>query len=181
MSHLFDHDDPFGEDTQTVRPAEERGELQPHKISAGAKQKRVNYEEKTRKLWRDERGYCYYPFQHFVSAGHFYGGNAAGQFRDGFGCIDAVAIGHGEVVFLQTSSLKQKSAKKDKVLRGTYKIGGTKEYPIVEVIARIAGIPNVRYVLCLWEQEGRFWKPTEIDVTADLLATWGSKRERRTA
>ena len=65
--------------------------------------------------------------------------------RDLFGCFDVLAVGHGLVKFIQTTSLSNASSRRKKVLAS-------------DAYKELANTDGVDIQLHLWFKKGRFWK-----------------------
>lgn len=172
--------DPFASIPEhPARPAEERPELErkgtkiPLTGEGVKKRRHHDYESDSRKMWR-ERGYlydkCSYK-QQYTNKSH-----------DLFGFGDGIAIGNGELVIVQTTSKKAKSAHITKILTEDWSIGAGYKFTILDAVVRALNLPNVRVVLCCWEQpggKGTKWVCEETEVTEELLYEWKSRRDRR--
>lgn len=176
--------DPFASIPEhPVRPAEERPELKGAKgfdpIAGPPKRRtKVNAEGLTRELYR-KRGYVYGRTETLES--HFTGG--FGVKKDLFGIVDGIAVGNGEVVFVQATTKSQKSAHVVKLMTGTFKIGNGNPTPILPVVRGIVAA-GCRFVIVLWDQPGGHgsrYEVEEVEVTLELLDAWQAKRDRRRA
>lgn len=158
--------DPFADIPGATRPDKalpSRGQEK----AGNARKPKTNPESLTRKLWRD-RGYIYGRTETLES--HFAGG--FGIKKDLFGIVDAIAIGHGEVVFLQSTTLKQKSSHLSKIINSSYKIGNGTPTPILDAVREILKT-NARLIFCLWHQPGgekTRWLCEELVITEEVIA-----------
>lgn len=156
---------PFDEIPEATRPEAVLPSSKRAKSGKSRKTK-VSTESLTRKLWRN-RGYIYGRTETLDS--HFTAG--FGIKKDLFGIIDAIAIGCGEVVFLQSTTLKQQSSHLSKIIKGTYKIGNGKAFPILDAVRALLQ-SNARLVFCLWHQPGGSktrWECKELEITEDVI------------
>jgi len=158
-----------------VRPESERPELERKgkKIPLNGETKRrkkIDYESMSRALWR-ERGYIYDK----ASFTQPY----TGKSHDLYGCIDSVAMGHGETVFVQTTSKAAKSAHVKKYLTENWALFGGHAFPILDALRLIASQPHCRFVMCCWHQPGgpgTRWVCEETEVTHSVIDSWLDKR-----
>ena len=144
--------------------------------TAPKRRAKVSTETLTRELWR-KRGYFYGRTETLES---HYGGQFSVK-KDLFGIVDGIAVGNGEVVFLQSTTKLQKSAHLQKLIKSTWKIGNGTPTRIVGVVRQIIASGS-RLVFCLWEQPGGFgsrWECEELEITAELLGTLEARAARR--
>jgi len=157
--------DPFADFPDATRP----DKILPKRAtpkSGDARKTKVSAESLTRKLWRD-RGYIYGRTETLES--HFRGG--FGIKKDLFGIIDAIAVGNGEIVFLQSTTLTQKSSHLSKLISGTYKIGNGTPVAILDAVNEILRA-NQRLIFCLWHQpggKGTKWICEELEITEMVI------------
>jgi hypothetical protein len=134
----------------------------PKMIRRNPRIKKSDLESKTRELLR--------------SAGYVYGRTESvgygGVKKDLFGFCDGVAIGNGEVLFVQTCAKGDVSKRIKKMATGTFKIGNGKETPCIEASAEMASVQGCRLVIIAWSQPGGAgtrWQWEMIDVRRGTL------------
>lgn len=157
--------DPFADIPGATRP--EKPLPSAKRAKAGdVRNTKVNPESLTRKLWRD-RGYIYGRTETLES--HY--GGTFGIKKDLFGIVDAIAIGNGEVVFLQSTTIKQKSSHLSKIINGSWKIGNGIPSPILDAVRAILQ-SKARLIFCLWHQPGgpkTRWVCEELEITEMVI------------
>jgi len=165
--------DPFGQDTTINRAPDDRPEIEPKKITAGKKRKKIDYESMSRKLWRD-RGY-FYDKCSFTQP-------YTGKSHDLFGFGDAIAVKEGDLVIVQTTSKNAKSEHIRKWLTEHWALFGGHKFSILDAIRYSISAQGVRFVFCCWFQPdgaGTKWVCEETEVTTELLDEWLAKRAKR--
>lgn len=173
------HVDPFDWPDATREDMGKVNDFEKQKIDPAGKQKAKapkSPESRTREHYRD-LGYTYDRLESYEA--HY--GAPFPIKRDCYGILDAVAVGHGELLFLQSTTLGGKSAHITKLLTKKYRIGGNGlEVPIIDAVVELTKVPGVRILLCCWHQPTGFggrWQLDETEVTPDLIQEWKKRRK----